>query len=155
MYLGITCGVKESAWECHTAASSGKGWPEKTRGTVLSVAFVRFINVRCTMIEINAWYLRKDSIQMLFPLSTFGESWNPLNQLSSLARLSAVTVLHHPGAPPFHSSLSLALILISRFLFLDASSHLYMRVCPSVRMSVYPYVRPLPLRKKRRNRPKS
>ena len=41
--------------------------------------------------------------------------------------------------------------------FLDASSHLYMRVCPSVcpyvRPSVGPSVGPLALRKKRQNRP--
>ena len=33
--------------------------------------------------------------------------------------------------------------------FLDAPSHLYKRVCPSVRPSVCPYVRPLTLRKMR------
>ena len=38
---------------------------------------------------------------------------------------------------PFVDSLLLFLSL-----FLDASSHLYMRVCPSVRPSVCPYVRP-------------
>ena len=39
--------------------------------------------------------------------------------------------------------------------FLDASSHLYMRVCPSVRMSVCPFVCPLASKKNRRNCPKS
>ena len=39
--------------------------------------------------------------------------------------------------------------------FLDASSHLYMRVCPSVCPSVRPYVRPLAFKQNRRNRPKS
>ena len=34
--------------------------------------------------------------------------------------------------------------------FLDASSHLYKRVCPSVRPNVCPSVCPLPLRKKHR-----
>ena len=36
-------------------------------------------------------------------------------------------------------------------LFLDASSYLYMRVCPSVCPYVRPYVRPLPLGKNRRD----
>ena len=55
----------------------------------------------------------------------------------------------------YHSSMSLsAIFIICAFFyhecvtFLDASSHLYMRVCPSVR----PWVRPFALRKKRRGR---
>ena len=44
---------------------------------------------------------------------------------------------------------------IHSLIFLDASSHLYMRVCPSVRWSVRGSVCPLALRKKRRNWPKS
>ena len=48
---------------------------------------------------------------------------------------------------------------IALLAFLDASSHLYMRVRPSVRpcvcMSVCSYVRPLAFWKNRRNRPKS
>ena len=57
------------------------------------------------------------------------------------ATLMAISAGFAVFLPKFFEVTIDGLLFFSLSLFLDASSHLYMRLCPSVRMSVCPYVR--------------